>query len=276
MLSHVENLHKQEKPRLVNLPKRLDTANSFVQEDTFKDDSRIDNLKQLKPKKIAKRPLRGICFGRNHIFFASLNLHKIKKVRKSKKQPSSYKILLKDIPDDINTNDLAASTSEATVREHCHEKHCRSGLVEDNNSKMVKSGNYCNGESLSSTNRGDKLKNTNKNVTLDNFGLPRSCLSSAEKLLSSRVTYTDDKGIHHDFMNLLMGELKETTGEYLQYLVLLVSHYIFCSYNCCCLLIICHIGDAVSRWDDVELPKLELNGPESSRNTSIGYVLDEW
>ncbi|CAL9754683.1 unnamed protein product [Musa acuminata subsp. burmannicoides] len=243
MLSHVENVHKQEKPRLVNLPKRLDTANSFVQEDTFKDDSRIDNLKLLKPKKIAKRPLRGICFGRNHIFFASLNLHKIKKVRKSKKQPSSYKILLKDIPDDINTNDLAASTSEATVREHCHEKHCRSGLVEDNNSKMVKSGNYCNGESLSSTNRGDKLKNTNKNVTLDNFGLPRSCLSSAEKLLSSRVTYTDDKGIHHDFMNLLMGELKETT---------------------------------VSRWDDVELPKLELNGPESSRNTSIGYVLDEW
>ncbi|RWV78427.1 hypothetical protein GW17_00060612 [Ensete ventricosum] len=94
MLSHVENLHKQEKLRLVNLSKRLDIANSFVQEDTFKDDSRIDDLKELKPKKIAKRPLRSIpqvCsfqflfpnFCLNHLRGEENDRGKRKKLRKS-------------------------------------------------------------------------------------------------------------------------------------------------------------------------------------------------
>ncbi|KAG1364374.1 ubiquitin carboxyl-terminal hydrolase 23 [Cocos nucifera] len=32
----------------------------------------------------------------------------------------------------------------------------------------------------------------------------------------------------------------------------------------------------IARWDDLELPKAEAQGPENSRNNSICYVLDEW
>ncbi|THU57528.1 hypothetical protein C4D60_Mb03t04470 [Musa balbisiana] len=102
---------------------------------------------------------------------------------------------------------------------------------------------YSNGESLTVAGGGEEL-NSIKNAVLDPNQLPRTCLDTAEKVLSSRGIDADDKLLpRHDFFKLMMGGLKETT---------------------------------VPRWDDTELPKLELNGPESSRSTSIGYVLDEW
>ncbi|CAL9046816.1 ubiquitin carboxyl-terminal hydrolase 23-like isoform X1 [Musa acuminata AAA Group] len=238
-----ENITEQGKPILVDISKGLGTPSSFLQEEAC-GEGKIDKQMGLKPKKLAKYPQVGLHFGRNHLFLSSLNLRLINKFKKRKKPHLSSKNSPKD--NNIILDSHGASTSEATenvsVHKHSHLEHSCSGLIKADNAKNVKWRKYSNGESLNVA--GGEELNSIKNAVLDPNQLPRTCLDTAEKVLSSRVIDADDKLLpRHDFLKLMMGGLKETT---------------------------------VPRWDDTELPKLELNGPESSRSTSIGYVLDEW
>nr|XP_009391112.1 PREDICTED: ubiquitin carboxyl-terminal hydrolase 23-like [Musa acuminata subsp. malaccensis] len=239
-----ENIPEQGKPILVDISKGLGTPSSFLQKEAC-GEGKIDKQMGLKPKKLAKYPQVGLHFGRNHLFLSSLNLRLINKFKKRKKPHLSSKNSPKD--NNIILDSHGASTSEATenvsVHKHSHLEHSCSGLIKADNAKNVKWRKYSNSESLNVAGGGEEL-NSIKNAVLDPNQLPRTCLDTAEKVLSSRVIDADDKLLpRHDFLKLMMGGLKETT---------------------------------VPRWDDTELPKLELNGPESSRRTSIGYVLDEW
>ncbi|RWV96036.1 hypothetical protein BHE74_00049233 [Ensete ventricosum] len=233
-----ENIPEQGEPILV------DTPSSFLQKEAC-GEGKIDKPVGLKPKKLAKYAQVGLHFGRNHLFLSSLNLRLINKFKKRKKHHLSSKTSPKD--KNVILDCHGASTSEATenvsVHKLSHLEHSCSGLIKADNAKNMERGKYSNGESLNVAGGGEELKSI-KNAVLDPNQLPRTCLDTAENVLSSRVTDADDKLLpQHDFLKLMMGGLKETT---------------------------------VPRWDDTELPKLELNGPESSRSTSIGYVLDEW
>ncbi|WOL19379.1 ubiquitin carboxyl-terminal hydrolase 23-like [Canna indica] len=234
-----DNLPKKENPILINLPKQLDTAGSFPQKEPCEDGKGHKSL-QLKQKKIMTKS--GMRFGRNYLFLASLSLRMIKKSKKSKKRHLSSKVSHR-VKNNIQS-DQGPSTSEVmeniAVVKHSCAKHSHCVQLKENNAQTMRSENNYNGEAFNATSREEGLNNS-KNVM--NPELPRNCLRSEEQLQAQRVTAGDNVQSQHDFMNLLMGGLKETT---------------------------------VARWDDVELPKLRSNGLEITTSTSIGYVLDEW
>ena len=225
-----ENITEQGKPILVDISKGLGTPSSFLQEEAC-GEGKIDKQMGLKPKKLAKYPQVGLHFGRNHLFLSSLNLRLINKFKKRKKPHLSSKNSPKD--NNIILDSHGASTSEATenvsVHKHSHLEHSCSGLIKADNAKNVKWRKYSNGESLNVA--GGEELNSIKNAVLDPNQLPRTCLDTAEKVLSSRVIDADDKLLpRHDFLKLMMGGLKETTGWYLhQGLVL----FFFWSSNYC-------------------------------------------
>ncbi|XP_008799649.2 ubiquitin carboxyl-terminal hydrolase 23 isoform X2 [Phoenix dactylifera] len=93
------------------------------------------------------------------------------------------------------------------------------------------------------TDRQIEERNGKNSVMLGTSKHVKRCLSSAANQCISRETDANVKGPRqHEFMSLLRG-LEEPT---------------------------------VARWDDIELPKSEVQELENSRNSSIGYVLDEW
>ncbi|RZS21071.1 hypothetical protein BHM03_00053657 [Ensete ventricosum] len=115
----------------------------------------------------------------------------------------------------IKERDAVKATENVSVHKLSHLEHSCSGLIKADNAKNMERGKYSNGESLNVAGGGEELKSI-KNAVLDPNQLPRTCLDTAENVLSSRVTDADDKLLpQHDFLKLMMGGLKETTGRYL-------------------------------------------------------------
>ncbi|KAG6466736.1 hypothetical protein ZIOFF_075438 [Zingiber officinale] len=256
------------------------SSNLQSEEDNAKQENLAPSVKMLKKlhnpmklRRLAKYAQKGLPFGRS--FLASLNLSVIQRSKKNKK----FHLRLKDSQkhECVRQKDQALPTSGAvnnvSAGKGSSSKHSRSEMIKGSIDQAMKIRNYCNesfdhadkkeevtekDETLSPelpiSSSNSTIKSLNSRLTVENeevngkdviFApqLPIISSNPTEKSVNSRVTFAGDQvRLQKDFRNMLMMGLEIS----------------------------------VPRWDDAKLHKLSQNGLESSRSTSIGYVLDEW
>ncbi|XP_010942106.2 ubiquitin carboxyl-terminal hydrolase 23 [Elaeis guineensis] len=248
-----ESLLNPGEAGLVSFLEKQSTSNGYGQKETFAETGREHSVGKIyqtdmKLKKLAKCSLRGMYFGRKQLFLGYLSLRKSKKHKKSKKHRLNSRNLTKSVVlDDLSISEQTTSTSKVIKVEidskHCHRKRNHFSSVKDNNIQGMNDKSYCTGDSAE-TDRQIEERNDKNIAMLATSKQVKRCLSSAANQCNLRERETDanEKGLRqHEF--ILLRGLEEST---------------------------------VARWDDIELPKCEVEEPENSRNNSIGYVLDEW
>ncbi|KAJ4816459.1 hypothetical protein LUZ62_029025 [Rhynchospora pubera] len=199
-------------------------------------DNKMHNELEVKSRKFTKRSTKIACFARNTLFVHTLRMQKNKKFKKSKRRR-----LASNEGDNPGTIDQQASTSTSSSNGRIVTARQEKSLKRKHSKSSVKK------------NGGDPL---GVNVLKEDFQSIRSGVHAnigqskinqavpEDRLAADNTVNKENEASQRcESYSLLMQGLKEVS---------------------------------VPSWDGVELPKVEMRRAESSKQKSIGYVLDEW
>ncbi|XP_072978058.1 ubiquitin carboxyl-terminal hydrolase 23 [Typha angustifolia] len=234
-----ENLLKVEKPELVSMLRTEISTNSLlkeVAESGTKPLVRNCYEKGGKPQKLANYLIKSMPFGRKQLLLSSLKLHKSKNLKRSRKHSPSPKHLVEVVLPD----DLFSRSVQGMS---VSAKIIDSKILHRNCPHSSSYKELSNGD-VGVANEIVHKRDSKVDVTAPTCEHSRSCLGSTSDQCNLRETDANEKDLHqNEFLGLLSRGLTTTT---------------------------------VAQWDNIEMPKLKLHSIESSRQNSIGYVLDEW
>ncbi|KAJ3699039.1 hypothetical protein LUZ61_002744 [Rhynchospora tenuis] len=195
------------------------------------------NKLEVKSRKFTKRSAKIACFARNTLFVHTLRMQKNKKFKKAKRRR-----LASNEGDNLGTNDLQASTSTSSSNGHLvaarEEKSFK--RKHSKSSEKKNGGDPLGVNALKEDLQGIKSESVHVNTVQSKLNQA----SPEDQLASNNIVNKENEASQRcESYSLLMQGLKEVS---------------------------------VPSWDGIELPKVEMRGVGSSKQKSIGYVLDEW